>query len=98
MAMTSNSAAPTIQHLMDRSIWEGKLFANGWNKSENGVADVTDKATGEVIAKIAQASSGDINTASESALVAAKLWAQSSSKQRATILRRAGELLLQYQE
>jgi benzaldehyde dehydrogenase (NAD) len=96
--MTLDTAAPAARHLMDSSIWSGKLFVNGWNTSENGVSDVTDKATGEVLAKIARAGSDDIDRASQSALIATKLRAQSAPKQRAAILRRAGELLLQHQE
>jgi benzaldehyde dehydrogenase (NAD) len=96
--MASDIQTPTVQHLMNSSIWDGKLFVNGWNTSKNGTADVTDKATGEVLAKIAQASPADVNTAGQSALAAAKLWAQTAPGQRAAILRRAGEVLLQYQE
>ncbi|WP_158792783.1 aldehyde dehydrogenase family protein [Granulicella sp. L60] len=96
--MTSSSTVPTVQHLMDQSIWQGRLFLNGWNPGEIGVYNVTDKATDEVIANIAQASSGDVSIASKSASAAAKFWAQSSSKHRAAIMRRAGQLLLQHQE
>lgn len=96
--MSFDTDAPTVQHLMDSSIWDGRCFINGWNTSKNGAAEVTDKATGEVLAKVALASPADVNTAGQSALAAAKLWAKTAPQQRAVILRRAGELLLQYQE
>jgi acyl-CoA reductase-like NAD-dependent aldehyde dehydrogenase len=96
--MAFDPAVPAVWHLTNRSIWDGKLFLNGWNMSENGTADVTDKSTGEVLAKIANANSADVNAASRSAVVAAKLWSRTPPEQRAAILRRAGQLLLQYEE
>jgi benzaldehyde dehydrogenase (NAD) len=96
--MAFDPAVPAVWHLTNRSIWDGKLFLNGWNMSENGTADVTDKSTGDVLAKIANANSADVNAASRSAVVAAKLWSRTPPEQRAAILRRAGQLLLQYEE
>lgn len=96
--MSIDTFTPSNQHLMNSSILNGKLAVNGSDTSDNETAEVTDKATGEVLAKVALASPADIDIAGQSALAAAKLWAKSAPQQRATILRRAGEVLVQYQD
>jgi benzaldehyde dehydrogenase (NAD) len=96
--MSLHTDALPIQHLTDRSIWDGRLFVNGWNTSDYGSAKVIDKATGEILGKVALASPADINTACQSAVAAAKLWAKTAPQRRAVVLRRAGQLLLQHRE
>jgi hypothetical protein len=36
--MSLHTDALRIQHLTDRSIWDAKLFVNGWNRSDYGSA------------------------------------------------------------
>lgn len=58
--MAFDVKAPTVQHLMGSSTWDGNFFVNGWKTSESGACEVTDKATGEVLAKVALASPADV--------------------------------------
>ena len=60
----NTTTTPTIaQKLLDTAIWGGKMYVNGWKVSQNGTADVTDKATGEVLATIANAGPADVREA-----------------------------------
>jgi benzaldehyde dehydrogenase (NAD) len=83
---------------MNPAIWDGKMYPRGWKKSQNGTAQVTDKSTREILATIANASATEIREASSVAVTAGSEWARVSSEKRASIVRRAGEILDQYSE
>ena len=90
---------PTIApKLMETAIWGGKMYVNGWRVSQNGTADVTDKATGEVLATIANAGPADVREACRLAVKEGRSWAAVPADERAAILRRAGEILDQYKD
>ena len=91
--MGTNDSATVAQTLMDSAVWNGKMYANGWQESANGTLEVTDKSTGQVLGKTASASRADICEAGETAQVAAKEWARTPADHRAAIVRRAGDLL-----
>ena len=84
--------------LMNTEVWDGKFFLGGWTSGNGDVADVTDKATGEVLAQVAVADVNDVNRACEDAAKAAPEWAATPAEERAAIVRRAGELLIQHKE
>jgi benzaldehyde dehydrogenase (NAD) len=90
---------PTIApKLMETAIWGGKMYVNGWKVSQNGTDDVTDKATGEVLATIANAGPADVREACKLAVKEGRSWAAVPADERAAILRRAGEILDQYKD
>jgi benzaldehyde dehydrogenase (NAD) len=80
---------------MNPQAWDSKLFLGGWVNSHQ-VAEVTDKATGEILAHVGVTSAEDVSKACEAAAKAAPAWAATPTKVRAAIVRRAGELLLQH--
>ena len=96
--MNVNTAQSVAHKLMNPAIWDGKMYSRGWKKSQNGTAQVTDKSTGEILATIANASATEIREASSVAVSAGSEWARVSSEKRASIVRRAGEILDQYSE
>jgi succinate-semialdehyde dehydrogenase/glutarate-semialdehyde dehydrogenase len=71
------------------------LFIGGtWRAaSEGGRFDVTDPATGDVIAQVADASAEDGLAAVAAAHEAGKAWAATPPRQRAEVLRRAWQLM-----
>src|SRR5262245_22852506 len=82
--------------LMDPSIWEGRMFSEGWQRGTNAAVEVTDKATGEAIGSSANASPDEIRQACLLAATAAATWSQTPVEERARIVLRAGELLEQH--
>ena len=82
--------------LMDTTVWDGKMLSGDWIAGSGGLADVTDKATGEVLAKVAVASAEDVHRACDAAAAAAPAWAATSAEKRAAIVRRAGRLLAEH--
>jgi succinate-semialdehyde dehydrogenase/glutarate-semialdehyde dehydrogenase len=77
-----------------------QLFIGGeWVDAEGGrTLDVTDPATGEVIASIADASAGDGARALDAAVAAQADWAATAPRVRGEILRRAFDLLQERKE
>src|SRR4051812_41623752 len=76
------------------------LFIGGtWRAaSEGGRFDVTDPATGDVIAQVADASVEDGMAAVNAAAEAGPAWAATPPRERAEILRRAWELMTERTE
>jgi benzaldehyde dehydrogenase (NAD) len=72
----------------------GLLADASWNRgdAETGF-DVTDKATGEVIGKIALSRASDVSTAARIAKDAQRVWAATSPAEKAAVFRRAANLL-----
>lgn len=84
--------------LMDPSIWEGRMFSEGWQRGANAAVEVTDKATGEAIGSSANASPDEVRQACLLAATAGAMWSQTPVEERARIVRRAGELLEQHSD
>lgn len=84
--------------LMQPEIWAGKMYLGSWSDGEGGALDVTDKATGETIASVANANPADIERACLVAQNASAQWAATTPSERARIVRRAGDLLMQNKE
>lgn len=85
--MTLTPTLPAVQ----RGILRGNAFADG---VDGAVFDVTDPASGAVIATVADAGPADATAALDDAVLAQTGWAAASPRLRADILRRAYELVL----
>jgi len=83
--------------LNDRDLLRDELFIDGkWTPGGSGRrVDVTDPATGDVIAGMAQADDADVRRAIETAQAAAPEWAAMTAGDRARILRRWYDLIVE---
>jgi succinate-semialdehyde dehydrogenase / glutarate-semialdehyde dehydrogenase len=91
------SAGFDPSRLNDRDLLRDELFIDGkWTPGGTGRrADVTDPATGDVIAGMAQADDADVRRAIETAQAAASEWAAMTAGDRARILRRWYDLIVE---
>ncbi|TDF63200.1 NAD-dependent succinate-semialdehyde dehydrogenase [Cupriavidus sp. L7L] len=82
-------------HLKDPSLFKQLAYVNGeWVGSDSGATfDVTDPATGEIIAKVPDLRAAETECAISAAEVAQKGWAQKTGKERAIVLRRWFDLV-----
>ncbi|MFT4232189.1 MAG: NAD-dependent succinate-semialdehyde dehydrogenase [Leucobacter sp.] len=86
---------PNEQELLDR-IQSGLGIGGAWEASASGATfDVVDPATGEVIKSIADASVEDAVRALDAAVAAQEGWANTPSRVRSDIMRRAFDLLME---
>jgi succinate-semialdehyde dehydrogenase/glutarate-semialdehyde dehydrogenase len=70
------------------------LYVGGeWRPSARGRLDVTDPATEEVVAQVADGDASDARSALDAAVAAAPAWAAHPPRERGEILRRAFELI-----
>ncbi len=71
-----------------------QLFLNGeWRDASDGATfDVTDPATGELVAQVADATEADVRAMVEAAVTAQKGWAALPAVERAAIMHRAARL------
>jgi benzaldehyde dehydrogenase (NAD) len=81
------------QHVIDPSIWQGKIWSSGWRASGGGTADVLDKSSGAVLGRVGVANAADVAAACSRARAASGAWAATPAEQRAAILTRAADLL-----
>jgi benzaldehyde dehydrogenase (NAD) len=82
--------------LMDASTWHGKVYIGGWTAGGAGNAAVREPATGDELGRIGVASGDDVARAAAIASAAQPDWAARPHFERAAILRRAGDLLLEH--
>ena len=89
---------PNEQELLDR-VQSGLGIGGTWQPSTTGATiDVHDPATGEVIKQIADATVEDAVRALDAAVAAQDSWAQTPTRVRTNILRRAFDLLMERKE
>ena len=82
--------------LSDPTLLETRAYVNGvWIDGTNGTFDVTNPARGDVIANVADLSRGQVNTAIAAAEASQKSWAAMTGKERANILRRWYNLMME---
>ena len=82
--------------LNDPELLATQLYLAGeWVAGEAGTFDVTNPARGDVVASVADASRAQVAAAIDAAYVAQKEWAAKTAKERANILRRWYELLIE---
>ncbi|RBI85663.1 succinate-semialdehyde dehydrogenase (NADP(+)) [Rhodosalinus halophilus] len=85
--------------LRDPDLLAERAYVNGqWVDGENGAFDVTNPARGDVIARVADCSRTQVAGAIDAAHAAQKDWAAHTGKERAAILRRWFELMMEHQE
>jgi benzaldehyde dehydrogenase (NAD) len=83
------------QNFLDTERWQGRAFFADWQTTAAGVMDVTDPATGAVIASVGVGGAADIARAATEARAAQKTWAKTLPTERARILSKAADLLEQ---
>ena len=82
--------------LSDPSLLETRAYVNGeWIDGDAGTFDVTNPARGDVIAQVADLSRSQVADASAGAKAAQKDWASWTGKERAAVLRRWFELMME---
>ncbi len=79
---------------LDSANWKSNIFLDGWRAGGAGDAAVIEPATGEEIGRSGRASVGDVATAAQRAAEAQRDWAALPFTQRAAVMRRAGQLIL----
>ena len=84
--------------LNDPILLEPRAFINGAWHDPGTRFEVTNPATGEAIAQVANCSVLDAETAIDAAEVAQKAWAARTAKERANVLRRWYDLILENAE
>lgn len=77
----------------DASVWDGKLYSNGWSAGAGGKHPIFEPATGRDIGFFGVATAADVKRATQRAANAQPAWAAMPYEQRAAILRRGGELV-----
>ncbi len=82
----------TTGTLLDEQIWAGRIFSNGWIDAPATV-DVIEPATGGVLGTAGIADRGAVAGAAASAARAQPEWAALAATERATVLRRAADVL-----
>jgi benzaldehyde dehydrogenase (NAD) len=82
--------------LAPKSVWQGKLYRNGWHSSEGGTLTVIDKASGEPLGEIGLASGKDVASAALIAHEAQRTWAELPGPHRGDIVRKASQLVTEY--
>lgn len=84
--------------LLDPQTWNNKLFINGWTEGHDAPLTVQQPATGEELGSVASASREDVLSAATKAAAAQKEWAAKTPRERAAVLRRAGQLFEEHAE
>ena len=82
-------------NLKDKSLLEPRAYINGEWKQLDATFDVTNPATGDVIAKVSDCSIDDVKAAIDAAYEAQKEWAKRTGKERGTILRKWFDLMVE---
>ena len=89
-------SSPASPYLLDPKIWAGKLFNGEWVIPAGGAYSVIEPATNTALGTIGQANSEDVRQSAEVAARAQKQWANAPYAERARVMRRAGDLLMQH--
>lgn len=96
----ADSATNLSSLLDDPELLGAQAYINGeWTTSNSGATfDVVNPARGDVIAQVADLDRTDVANAIEGARIAQKDWARKTAKERANILRKWFELMMENQE
>jgi benzaldehyde dehydrogenase (NAD) len=88
--------APEALTFLDPARWQGRVYSPSWSAAQGGEIDVMEPATGTALTRVGLANAADIATACEAASAAQPAWAAMPPRDRAAIMRRAGELFTQH--
>jgi benzaldehyde dehydrogenase (NAD) len=86
-----------ISTFFDNIDWDGRLYINGW-AGAGATAPVVSPASAEILGHYGVATPDDVAAAVDIARAAQRDWAVRPADERATILRRAGDLLVERAE
>ncbi|UOA28586.1 NAD-dependent succinate-semialdehyde dehydrogenase [Pseudosulfitobacter sp. DSM 107133] len=85
--------------LKDPSLLETRAYVNGqWIDGDDGTFDVTNPARGDVIAQVADLSRAQVGQAIDAAEAAQKEWAGWTGKERAAVMRKWFDLMMENQD
>ncbi len=85
--------------LRDPDLLATRAYIDGqWVEGDNGTFDVTNPARGDVIAQVADLSRAQVANAIAQAETAQKEWARWTGKERAAVLRKWFDLMMQHQD
>ena len=85
--------------LKDPSLLATQAYVGGeWIDGDGGTFDVTNPARGDVIAGVADLSRAQVAQAIDKAVAAQKDWAKKTGKERAQILRKWFDLMMEHQD
>jgi benzaldehyde dehydrogenase (NAD) len=84
--------------LLDRAVWPGKIFLDGWVAGGGGDRAVLEPATGEELGRVGLANAHDVAASAARASEAQRAWAATGYLVRAATLRRAGQLFEEHAE
>ena len=85
--------------LKDPTLLETRAYVNGaWLDGDKGTFDVTNPARGDVVAQVADLSREQVADAIEAAQKAQKEWAQWTGKERAGVLRKLFDVMIENQD
>ncbi|HET7865728.1 MAG TPA: aldehyde dehydrogenase family protein, partial [Burkholderiaceae bacterium] len=88
--------APDALSFLDPSRWQGRIYSPAWAHALGGLREVVEPATGKPLASVGMAGPDDIAAACQGAAAAQGAWAALPPRERAAVLRRAGELFTQH--
>lgn len=88
-----------ISRLNDTALLRTQAYVNGeWVDGDEGTFDVTEPATGDVVAQVADLSRAQVAAAIGHAQSAQKAWAKLAAKERSQVLRKWFDLMMAAQE
>ena len=83
--------------LLAAAAWAGKIYSGGWVDGGGHTFASVEPATGRQLAEVGSASTDDVRRAVQRATDAQQGWAATPYDRRASVLRRAADLLVEYQ-
>jgi benzaldehyde dehydrogenase (NAD) len=86
-----------VANLLPAADWAGKIYSGGWVEGGGRRFAVVEPATGMRLADVGSANSDDVRRAVHRASDVQQSWAATPYDRRATVLRRAAELLVEHQ-
>ncbi|WP_285508982.1 benzaldehyde dehydrogenase [Actinokineospora sp. NBRC 105648] len=84
--------------LLDGGAWLGKVWTGVWTDGAGGTYTAVEPATGQSLGEVGKATPEDVHAAATRAVVARREWAAAPFEERAAVLRRAGDLLVEHGE
>jgi succinate-semialdehyde dehydrogenase/glutarate-semialdehyde dehydrogenase len=96
---TIHALSINIMNTLNPSLIKNSSYINGqWHQGNGEIFDVTNPVNGTVICSLNGSDKGDASAAVDAAVAAMPEWRAKTAKQRATILRRWFELIMQNQD